>query len=638
MKRKRIGTASVTIIALAAAVCLKSGCGSPFLGLEDYQRDLLFGGLATALLLNQGATVAGATDAAAGQPIPGPEGPEGERGIPGNSGEAGPAGPEGPQGPAGPQGEAGAPGEAGQAGSDGDAGDAGAAGSAGPPGPEGPAGPSMFQVFVDDFFMESNTPIENFPVGGLVTIDEPALGEMQYRSSTSAIAYRVTIPPTYKAGNDVMMRLFFDRTGPFDGNCFIFTIDGRRLQNGQSVEVGYGPRRWIRVETGLSQMPSSQSEAVGFSDRGVFVDLPLNTVTGLNYAADLASGQLVAFEIANFQTDGGLYELLGVEFVEFDAGTSAVSNATVFSTVEEACCFSSGNGVTPIRDEHVIIWNDTDDEILISDALDFSTIIDIDLSNSSFSSFGSIGFDDGAHLVFDTAGQRFFVSDHDNPFRVFDFLVTVIFPTFGGSLVEPLGMAPLPDGNLLITDEEDADGLFRLNPDLSINASAVPGNYFDGAEGVTYDSTRNWIFVADEDDGDIEVFDGTTLANIGTAPTFCQSDAAYWIAVDGSSDHVFILADSRCPSSPNDDWGIHVYRIGNCPSEITYVQTLGGFGKGSCYGAMAVSETTDRLFAINFCTDEVDIFDTATLSSLGSVPSARTGDYPAMIAVGHYDE
>ena len=51
--------------------------------------------------------------------------------------------------------------------------------------------------------------------------------------------------------------------------------------------------------------------------------------------------------------------------------------------------------------------------------------------------------------------------------------------------------------------------------------------------------------MADEDDGDIEIFDGTTLEHVGNL-FFCSSDAAYWLGVDGSSNRLFALADTQC--------------------------------------------------------------------------------------------
>ena len=50
---------AVVTIGLSFALFLPQGCGGAgFLGLQDYQRDLIFGGLAAALLANQQADTA----------------------------------------------------------------------------------------------------------------------------------------------------------------------------------------------------------------------------------------------------------------------------------------------------------------------------------------------------------------------------------------------------------------------------------------------------------------------------------------------------------------------------------------------------------------------------------------------------
>ena len=82
---RTIGT-RVLCLALMGALAIPLGCGGDFLGLEDYQRDLLgLGGLAAAVLLNQpDDTGDGGEDA--GQPIPGSEGPPGPAGTTGAGG------------------------------------------------------------------------------------------------------------------------------------------------------------------------------------------------------------------------------------------------------------------------------------------------------------------------------------------------------------------------------------------------------------------------------------------------------------------------------------------------------------------------------------------------------------------------
>ena len=109
MKRsfKKFSKAGV-IAALAVGLIVKIGCdsGVGFLGLQDYQRDLLVGGLlAQSLLGGDGSTDPGATqgvpgaDGADGLPgSPGRDGAAGEAGVDGDPGATGGVGPEGPEG------------------------------------------------------------------------------------------------------------------------------------------------------------------------------------------------------------------------------------------------------------------------------------------------------------------------------------------------------------------------------------------------------------------------------------------------------------------------------------------------------------------------------------------------------------
>jgi len=283
-----------------------------------------------------------------------------------------------------------------------------------------------------------------------------------------------------------------------------------------------------------------------------------------------------------------------------------------------------------------------------------SNIADLTLVRDVAGSMSTTGgFDDGHHMVFDTAGQRIFVTEHDDPFHVFDTALTELFPdtdVWVDNLIldEPLGIAPLPNGQLLITDEDADDGLFRINADLTLDAQ-ITVSVFDGCEGVVYDSIHDRIFVADEDDGDIEIFDGPSLEYLGGTRVSCGSEGPYWIGVDGSTSRVFMLAEGRCFNSALETsvYGIHVFdfRVDCDVNELTFNRTLfGSRGQGSdCYGTLAVSESTDRLFAIDYCTDEghplptVDIYDTGTLEFLGSVPLERAGENPLMITVGHLD-
>ncbi|MFQ5344126.1 MAG: hypothetical protein ACE5F6_21500 [Anaerolineae bacterium] len=269
----------------------------------------------------------------------------------------------------------------------------------------------------------------------------------------------------------------------------------------------------------------------------------------------------------------------------------------------------------------------TDDQVFISDATmlrvsDIATLAKVQDIAGSLGTSG--GFDDGRHMVVDTVGERIFVSNHDSNFDVFDFSLTQLFPTWPGFLSEPLGIAPLPNGQLLITDEHDSVGLNRLNPDLTFVADTPDAVLFT-AEGVAYDSVHDRVFVADEDDGDIEVFDGTTLAHIKTL-NFTSEEGPYWLGVDGSSNHLFVLEVGVD--------GIHMFNILSGGDNLSFNHTLSGPVAGFCYSTLAVSESTDRLFAIDRCNDTVDMYDTNTVAFLGAVPTGRAGEVPLMVSVG----
>ena len=110
----------------------------------------------------------------------------------------------------------------------------GPAGDSGSSGAAGPAGRSLFEIFIDDFFAAAGTGNGDLVVN-VVSISEPVLGVDLDRTAgqlVDAVAYRVAVPQMYDAGNDVTMRLFFERSGPFLGDCFIFTLDARRLRAG----------------------------------------------------------------------------------------------------------------------------------------------------------------------------------------------------------------------------------------------------------------------------------------------------------------------------------------------------------------------------------------------------------------------
>jgi len=323
-------------ITLGPVGCGGGGWGGVgFLGLHDYQRDLLFGGLAGLLLANSNAH--GGT----GSPVRGEQGPpgmDGEDGPPGPQGEQGEPGEPGEPGPSGQPGEDGAPGPVGPAGPAGEPGPAGPAGEDGSDGPRGPAGPAgapgltLFSIFIDDFFAAETTGNGELPVQ-VVEISEPALCDVQEPAGEQidALAYRVAIPEIYNAGNDVNMRIFIDRFGSEpDDDCFVFRLDARRLVEGQDVAV-YGDPRWIRVEVPDGVLGE------GLQHMGLVIDLPINTASGLGFPA-LAVKDFLAFQLSTYSCDGAQYHFIGVEFSDSRPGTATTSGATIFASEEAVLC------------------------------------------------------------------------------------------------------------------------------------------------------------------------------------------------------------------------------------------------------------------------------------------------------------
>jgi hypothetical protein len=369
---KRVGQCFVGLV-VVGALLVKAGCGGAgFLGLEDYQRDLLLGGLAAALLAQQ--ANAAAADDGAGAPVDGRDGEDGLNcwDLNGN-GTGDPAEDINSDGtfdaldcqgvsaaddePAEP-GQDGAPGLScwdldgnglGDATEDvngdgvfdaldcqgpaGEPGPAGEDGEDGRRGPSGADGPEYFDTFVDDFFTAEEAPLGNLPVV-LVSIQEPVLGLAYQRDvPADAVAYRVAIPGAYASGNDVTMRLFFYRTGYLVEGCFVFSVDTVRLRGGSDI-LPYGETRWVR--------PNSVEPGAGNDNAqgGVFlvIDLPLNTASGLGYPNDLEPADFLAFELKTYWADGYAFHLLGVEFFESAAGSASVGGAALFTSETDVTC------------------------------------------------------------------------------------------------------------------------------------------------------------------------------------------------------------------------------------------------------------------------------------------------------------
>jgi len=352
--------------ALVGGLLLQAaGCGNPFLGLEDYQRDLLFNGLLYTLLAQRDNRLQNQindlqpqvqdlqdqvnSEPEPGEPLPGPEGAQGLPGEPGLQGEQGLRGEQGPAGPQGARGPTGPKGDPGERGPTGPAGAQGAAGGQGPTGPAGPPGPPelFFDVFIEDFFTYADSIPGSLPVN-IVSIREPALGAPNAQTGDAgAIAFRLEIPQVYQQGEEITMRMLFYRTGDVRaGDCLVFTLDSLRLRNGGGIEP-YGDRLWVRIDA-LTKPVADKTAAeslLGGQTEGVYivVELPVNSEAGLGYPNDLAVGEMLGFEAAtavkpnlSAWDDGGRYELLGVEFFEADGAT--ISGATLFDSADVVTC------------------------------------------------------------------------------------------------------------------------------------------------------------------------------------------------------------------------------------------------------------------------------------------------------------
>jgi hypothetical protein len=187
----------------------------------------------------------------------------------------------------------------------------------------------FFDLFIDDFFGAVATTPGQLTVRA-VPIIEAALGVPDERTGEiRALAWRFAVPEAYSPGNAVVLRLFFYRTGPVAaGNCLLLQVDARRLRSGSDIET-YGGSRAVRLDFD----PAAVAPGAGLY---WVVDLPINTPGGLDYPADLAAGQLLAFELNTLAHDDGLYLLLGVEI--FETTSPASDGATVFANVADAAC------------------------------------------------------------------------------------------------------------------------------------------------------------------------------------------------------------------------------------------------------------------------------------------------------------
>jgi len=301
-----------------------SGCGNyGLLDLEDYQRDLLFAAIAAGVFNNPNNQ-----DPDSGSPADRMDGincwdlngnsqadDEEDRNNDGRIDVFDCQGPQGMVGEQGPQGVKG---------------DSGPQGNSGPPGVQGASGPEFFSIFIDDFFTnDSLTHLVLIPTSIDISIDEPALRPRDPASGIlPAIAFRAPIPNRYSAGNDVMLRMFFHRSGIIDDGCMIFRMDVKRLRIGSTL-TDYGSTRWFQIDTSDAKNNTTTAGEVNTLETTLIVDLPLNTFADLKMPDVLAVRDLLAFEMRTETDDGGNYQLLGVEFFEAAAGTTNLDGATI---------------------------------------------------------------------------------------------------------------------------------------------------------------------------------------------------------------------------------------------------------------------------------------------------------------------
>ncbi|MCG3136460.1 MAG: hypothetical protein HJJLKODD_00293 [Phycisphaerae bacterium] len=393
---------AITAVALIPMVAITPAC-NPF-GLQDYQRDLLFGigSLAIQLLGLGGGGAGGAAQpepdntGTAGQPNPNDnttntnsddgtgtagggstsglscwdlnanglpdanedinqdglftaldcQGPQGETGSDGPAGQDGADGQPGTPGQSGQTGQTGQTGATGPQGPAGPAGPAGQSGTSGQQGAQGPAGPTLFDVFIDQFYTVEGGSYDNLNTLGVAELQpqdvwEPAIGS-GCENNVDVIAYLTSIGERYNTGNPVTMRLFIWRTGPNEDNCFIFRLDAFRARHGTGV-TQYGDSRYIKF------IDPEDPDPAGVL---LVLDLPLNTEglglsKGLGFPNDLEVADLLAFEINSLPEyqDGGCYTLLGVDFFESQSFDEVlVQHAQVFDNYESIECLIDCNG------------------------------------------------------------------------------------------------------------------------------------------------------------------------------------------------------------------------------------------------------------------------------------------------------
>jgi hypothetical protein len=237
-------------------------------------------------------------------------------------------------------------------------GDDGQDGTTGPQGPQGPAGPEFVSVFIDDFYAADPTVPYEWP-SLLSAVDDPVLGSAAPGVvPLPAVAFQTELPHTYDPAHALTVRAFYYRTGPVPEGCFVFTLEAIRLRDGLDMEP-CGPRRWVKLAV-TEDTPSGPLD-LDPELTGLFVvDLPVYDLPGLDYLDDLVPGDLIAFEVAAHQLDGGAYHLLGVEVFESPQPTR-LTGGEVFYVQDSVTCVTQDCNRNEQRDELDILLGTSND-------------------------------------------------------------------------------------------------------------------------------------------------------------------------------------------------------------------------------------------------------------------------------------
>lgn len=350
MRIKQRRARTITMVALALVGALGFGC------VPGTQLGNLLGGSGSNLTVDTAALVA-ALAAASVTPAdlgqlkgdPGPPGPPGPAGPPGADGQSGqdapaipgPAGPVGPTGPAGPPGSAGepgAPGPAGQPGAQGPAGvpgaqgpqgptgEPGAQGPAGEPGEQGPAGPVFFDLWVDEFLSVPRDPNGLGSAAGLSSqVSRPTLAQ--------PVGWQMALPYRYSGENPVTMRVFLmlRLTSQTTTECEIFRLASVR-RPARQFDILF-QEKYLRVL--IPPIPRTE-----FLTIPLVLDIPLNSVAGLNAHWGMQSGDLLAFGLEWVDIEcrwGDNYSIWGVEFYETPSGEEQLAGVELLSEMPDEC-------------------------------------------------------------------------------------------------------------------------------------------------------------------------------------------------------------------------------------------------------------------------------------------------------------